>query len=335
MREAFDDRRPICRTGSGLRGHRRAFRPAVKFLGPGLGASGDADCDDVLSNVRWLAICRRGLAGTATPTNRGRCVIGTASRGPDGPGLNRRGPSGLTLSSSKTTNSTAPSKAPSILANFENRSPAVRGRGTCSGRGGPGSQTGGDRGGGHPSRPIVPAGPQPADRLGPARRPLVLLAALVMVAAAVVVSSVAVMSPYETRGNPELLDQAAQATFAAAGQQRVRGGTPHVPGCLDVERRRAQHLCCRRPTGPPGPTPVGHPRNRRVAVARRRMATGVEELHSRPTPLREHHRAGGALARPPGAQADARLGSAGRQPCPSARRTTRPCKPTGRVPTWV
>jgi len=52
---------------------------------------------------------------------------------------------------------------------------------------------------GHPSRPMVSARPQPVVRLGPARRPLVLLAALVMVAAAVVVSSVAVMAPYEDR----------------------------------------------------------------------------------------------------------------------------------------
>jgi hypothetical protein len=69
------------------------------------------------------------------------------------------------------------------------------------------------RGGGPSSQPMVSSGPQPAARLGPARRPLVLLAALVMVAAAVVVSSVAVMSPYETRGNPALLDQAAEANF--------------------------------------------------------------------------------------------------------------------------
>ena len=82
------------------------------------------------------------------------------------------------------------------------------------------------RGGGHPSRPMVPAGPQPADRLGPARRPLVLLAALVMVAAAVVVSSVAVMSPYETRGNPQLLDQAAQATFAAQASKECAAVLP-------------------------------------------------------------------------------------------------------------
>jgi hypothetical protein len=82
------------------------------------------------------------------------------------------------------------------------------------------------RGGGHPSRPMVPAGPQPADRLGPARRPLVLLAALVMVAAAVVVSSVAVMSPYETRGNPQLLDQAAQATFAAQASKECASVLP-------------------------------------------------------------------------------------------------------------
>jgi Protein of unknown function (DUF2510) len=82
------------------------------------------------------------------------------------------------------------------------------------------------RGGGHPSRPMVPAGPQPADRLGPARRPLVVLAALVMVAAAVVVSSVAVMSPYETRGNPQLLDQAAQATFAAQASKECGAVLP-------------------------------------------------------------------------------------------------------------
>jgi hypothetical protein len=82
------------------------------------------------------------------------------------------------------------------------------------------------RGGGHPSRPMVPTGPQPTARLGPARRPLVLLAALVMVAAAVVVSSVAVMSPYQTRGNPELLDQAAQATFAAQASKECAAVLP-------------------------------------------------------------------------------------------------------------
>ena len=82
------------------------------------------------------------------------------------------------------------------------------------------------RGGGHPSHPTVPTGPQPTVRLGPARRPLVLLAALVMVAAAVVVSSVAVMSPYETRGNPALLDQAAQATFEAQASRECAAVLP-------------------------------------------------------------------------------------------------------------
>jgi hypothetical protein len=66
---------------------------------------------------------------------------------------------------------------------------------------------------------------------GPARRPLVLLAALVMVAAAVVVSSVAVMSPYETRGNPEVLDQAAQASFTT---QAIRECTAVLPGYRSV-----------------------------------------------------------------------------------------------------
>jgi hypothetical protein len=82
------------------------------------------------------------------------------------------------------------------------------------------------RPGGHPSRPMVPTGPQPTVRLGPARRPLVLLAALVMVAAAVVVSSVAVMSPYETRGNPELLDEAAQATFVVQASRECAAVLP-------------------------------------------------------------------------------------------------------------
>ncbi len=82
------------------------------------------------------------------------------------------------------------------------------------------------RGGGQPSRPMVSSGPQPSVRLGPARRPLVLLAALVMVAAAVVVSSVAVMSPYETRGNPELLGQAAQASFTTEASRECAAVLP-------------------------------------------------------------------------------------------------------------
>ena len=81
-------------------------------------------------------------------------------------------------------------------------------------------------GGGHPSRPMVSSGPQPPVRLGPARRPLVLLAALVMVAAAVVVSSVAVMSPYETKGNPELLQQAAQASFTLQASRECAAVLP-------------------------------------------------------------------------------------------------------------
>ncbi len=82
------------------------------------------------------------------------------------------------------------------------------------------------RGGGHPSRPMVSAGPQPPVRLGPARRPLVLLAALVMVAAAVVVSSVAVMSPYEAKGNPELLQEAAQASFTLQASRECAAVLP-------------------------------------------------------------------------------------------------------------
>jgi hypothetical protein len=54
----------------------------------------------------------------------------------------------------------------------------------------------------------------------------VLLAALVMVAAAVVVSSVAVMSPYETRGNPELLNAAAQASFVVQASRECAAVLP-------------------------------------------------------------------------------------------------------------
>ena len=157
---------------------------------------------------------------TAVASLLGRQVVDRAVRG-----LNRRGPSGLTLSSWKTTNSTAPSKAPSVR---ELREPVTSGAWARDlfGPWRPRQSDGWRRGGGQPSRPMVPAGPQPADRLGPARRPLVLLAALVMVAAAVVVSSVAVMSPYGTRGNPELLDQTAQATFAAQASKECAAVLP-------------------------------------------------------------------------------------------------------------
>jgi hypothetical protein len=73
---------------------------------------------------------------------------------------------------------------------------------------------------------MVSAGPQAPVRLGPARRPLVLLAALVMVAAAVVVSSVAVMSPYEAKGNPELLQEAAQASFTLQASRECAAVLP-------------------------------------------------------------------------------------------------------------
>jgi hypothetical protein len=60
----------------------------------------------------------------------------------------------------------------------------------------------------------------------------VLLAALVMVAAAVVVSSVAVMSPYETRGSLEFLDQAAQASFTKQANQECAATLPKYRAVL-------------------------------------------------------------------------------------------------------
>ena len=65
--------------------------------------------------------------------------------------------------------------------------------------------------------------PPPPAKLGPARRPLLaLVGALVMVVAVVVVSSVAVISPYETNGIVQLLDQAADATLPARPTGSVR-----------------------------------------------------------------------------------------------------------------
>lgn len=81
------------------------------------------------------------------------------------------------------------------------------------------------RGGAHPSRPMVPPRPQAPVRLGPARRPLVLLVALVMVAAAVVVSSVAVLSPYEIRNKDYVLEQA-QANFTVQASRACSAAMP-------------------------------------------------------------------------------------------------------------
>jgi Protein of unknown function (DUF2510) len=88
------------------------------------------------------------------------------------------------------------------------------------------------RGPGHPSGPSRAPGPPPSAKLGPARRPLILLAALVMVAAAVVVSSVAVMSPYETRGSLQLLDQAAEASFTSQANRECAGTMPKYRAVL-------------------------------------------------------------------------------------------------------
>ncbi|HXW82026.1 MAG TPA: DUF2510 domain-containing protein [Acidimicrobiales bacterium] len=82
------------------------------------------------------------------------------------------------------------------------------------------------RGPGSPSGPSRAPGPQPSAKLGPARRPLILLAALVMVAAAVVVSSVAVMSPYETKGSLQVLDQAAEASFTSQANRECAATLP-------------------------------------------------------------------------------------------------------------
>jgi hypothetical protein len=82
------------------------------------------------------------------------------------------------------------------------------------------------RGGGSTTGPSRAPGPQPSAKLGPARRPLILLTALVMVAAAVVVSSVAVMSPYETKGSLQLLDQAADASFTSQANRECATTLP-------------------------------------------------------------------------------------------------------------
>jgi Protein of unknown function (DUF2510) len=88
------------------------------------------------------------------------------------------------------------------------------------------------RASGHPSRPSRAPGPPPSAKLGPARRPLILLAALVMVAAAVVVSSVAVMSPYETKGSLQLLDQAAEASFTSQANRECKAVLPKYRAVL-------------------------------------------------------------------------------------------------------
>ena len=136
------------------------------------------------------------------------------------------------------------------------------------------------RPGGRPSRPMVPTGPQPTVRLGPARRPLVLLAALVMVAAAVVVSSVAVMSPYETRGNPGAARRGGTSDVRGPGEQRVRGGITGKPGRSDEQCRRAEHLGRGGPARPSRPTSSGHPGHGGSSGSRHGVAAGVEKLHS-------------------------------------------------------
>jgi len=63
------------------------------------------------------------------------------------------------------------------------------------------------------SRPLPPAGPGPSVKLGPARRPLLLLAILFVTAFAVVISSFAVIAPYENRGSVQPADRAVEDSF--------------------------------------------------------------------------------------------------------------------------
>jgi hypothetical protein len=63
------------------------------------------------------------------------------------------------------------------------------------------------------ARPLPSAGPAPSIKLGPSRRPLLMVALLFVTVFAVVISSFAVIAPYEGRGGPRPADRAAEASF--------------------------------------------------------------------------------------------------------------------------
>jgi hypothetical protein len=61
----------------------------------------------------------------------------------------------------------------------------------------------------------LPPGPTSSTKLGPARRPLLLLALLFVTAFAVVISSFAVIAPYENRGSVQPADRAVEDSFVS------------------------------------------------------------------------------------------------------------------------
>jgi len=70
------------------------------------------------------------------------------------------------------------------------------------------------------SRPLPSPGPVPSIKLGPARRPLLILGLLFVTAFAVVISSFAVIAPYENRGGLQPADRAVEDSFVTkAGRE--------------------------------------------------------------------------------------------------------------------
>ena len=82
------------------------------------------------------------------------------------------------------------------------------------------------------SRSSRPPGWQPPPKLGPARRPLLVVASMVVIAVAVVVSSVAVMAPYRAPGTVMDANSRALAEYAALASRECQATLPQYRAVL-------------------------------------------------------------------------------------------------------
>jgi hypothetical protein len=82
------------------------------------------------------------------------------------------------------------------------------------------------------SRSSRPAGWQPPPKLGPARRPLLVVASMIVIAVVVVVSSVAVMAPYRAPGTVMDANSRALAEFAALASRECQATLPRYRAVL-------------------------------------------------------------------------------------------------------
>ena len=166
------------------------------------------------------------------------------------------------------------------------------------------------------SRSSRSPGWQPPPKLGPARRPLLVIVSMVVIAVAVVVSSVAVMAPYRAPGTVMDANARDLAEFAALASRECQATLPKYRTVLADDIDGPSIMCCGRPGRPVAPTPQCCPRRSRDRGADRRMVADLAGLHRRPTALCGYRRPRRPLRWAPGPPAPPGRGPSGGGPSP-------------------